>query len=73
MLCILYPFNALLMIGMPVALGAWLAWKKAPWLLFGIGAVTFIGLQIVHIPLNLGLAMLFAQISPSNDHLLWRE
>jgi len=29
------------------------AQTKAPWLLFGIGAVTFIGSQVVHIPSTL--------------------
>jgi len=66
MLYILYPLNALLMIGMPIALAVWLARKtKAPWRLFGVGAVTFIGSQVVHLPLNAGLTALFKVIWPS--------
>jgi uncharacterized membrane protein YhfC len=66
MLYILYPLNALLMIAMPIALAVWLARKaKAPWRLFGVGAVTFIGSQVVHLPLNTGLTALFRIIWPS--------
>jgi uncharacterized membrane protein YhfC len=73
MLYILYPLDALLMIGMPIALGVWLARKtKAPWLLFGVGAVTFIGSQVVHIPLNAGLQALFNRIwPPATTPLQW--
>jgi len=72
MLYVLYPLNALLMIGMPIALGVWLARKtKAPWRLFGIGAVTFIGSQVVHIPLNYGLTALFKAIWPSAQPQPW--
>ncbi len=60
------------MIGMPIALGVWLARKtKALWRLFGIGAVTFIGSQIVHIPLNYGLTALFKAIWPSAQPQAW--
>lgn len=72
MLYILYPLNALLMIGMPIGLGVWLARKtKAPWLLFGIGAMTFIGSQVVHLPLNAGLTLLFRAIWPSTQPQWW--
>ena len=72
MLYILYPLNALLMIGMPIALGVWLARKtKAPWWLFGIGAVMFIGSQVVHLPLNYGLTALFKAIWPSAQPQPW--
>ncbi len=53
MLYVLYALNALLMIGLPIVLAIWLAHKlHAPWLLFGVGALTFVGSQIIHIPLN---------------------
>ncbi len=45
--------NAFLMIAMPLALGVYLARKlDSSWRLFGIGAVTFVGSQILHIPFN---------------------
>ena len=72
MLYLLYSLNALLMIGMPIALGVWLArMLKAPWRLFGIGAVTFVGSQVVHIPLNIGLTALFKAIWPSVQPQPW--
>jgi len=72
MLYLLYALNALLMIGMPVALGVWLARKtRAPWSLFGIGAITFIGSQVVHLPLNAGLTALFKVIWPSAQPQPW--
>jgi len=72
MLYLLYPLNALLMIGMPIALGVWLTrTMKAPWRLFGIGAATFVGSQIVHIPLNIGLTVLFKAIWPSAQPQPW--
>ena len=44
---------ALLMIGMPLALGAYLIRRtRTGWGLFLVGAVTFIGSQIFHIPFN---------------------
>ncbi len=59
MLYVLYPLNALLMIGMPIGLAVWLARRtRAPGSLFAIGAVTFIGSQVVHLPLNWGLTAL---------------
>lgn len=66
MLSILYALDALLMIGMPIVLGAWLARKtRAPWRLFGIGTLTFIGSQVIHLPLNGGLTVLFRAMWPS--------
>ena len=42
---------ALLMIAMPLALGAYLIRRsRSGWALFLVGAVTFIGSQILHIP-----------------------
>src|SRR3970040_1170087 len=44
---------ALLMIAMPLALGAYLVRRsRGGWGLFLVGAVTFIGSQILHIPFN---------------------
>ena len=44
--------NALLMIVLPLALGACLARRyRVPWSIFGWGAVTFIGAQLIHLPL----------------------
>lgn len=46
--------NALLMIGIPLGLGAYLnrRWSIS-WRYFLVGAVTFIGSQVLHIPFNL--------------------
>ncbi len=72
MLTLLYPLDALLMIGMPLALAIWLARRAhTPWKLFGIGAVTFIGSQMAHIPLNAGLTALFKTIWPATQPQWW--
>jgi uncharacterized membrane protein YhfC len=45
--------NALLMIALPLVLGVYLSRRhKLGWRLFGIGAVTFIASQVLHIPFN---------------------
>jgi uncharacterized membrane protein YhfC len=60
MLYLTYTLNFVLMIALPIALGVFLARRfKLGWGLWGIGAVTFIASQVVHIPLNLGLTALF--------------
>jgi uncharacterized membrane protein YhfC len=60
------------MMGLPVALGVYLARKtKAGWALFGVGALTFIGAQIIHLPLNWGLTALFKAIWPSTQPQPW--
>jgi uncharacterized membrane protein YhfC len=60
------------MIGMPIALAMGLARKtKVSWMLFGIGAATFIGSQVVHLPLNWGLTLLFRAIWPSTQPQWW--
>jgi len=48
--------------GAPPALG-WFLWKKlgTPWTLFFVGAATWVGSQVVHLPLNAGLTALFQQ------------
>ena len=45
--------NPLLIIAMPLYLGIWLARRlKAEWRPFGLGMLTFIGSQVLHIPFN---------------------
>jgi len=52
--------NAALMIAMPLALGGWLAHRYGQrWTLFGCGAISFVGAQVVHLPLLGGLTYLF--------------
>lgn len=49
----LYLLNFLLMVTMPLLLGWLIARRReVPWRLFGIGAVTFVLAQVVHIPFN---------------------
>jgi uncharacterized membrane protein YhfC len=46
--------NALLMLALPLALGAYVARRlRMGWKLFFVGAATFIGSQVLHIPFNL--------------------
>jgi uncharacterized membrane protein YhfC len=76
MLLIAYVLNPLLMIGMPIALGVFLARRLGqPWRLFFIGAVTFVASQVVHIPMNIGLDRLFdsglVPVPPEAYHLLF--
>jgi len=53
--------NAGLMIAVPIVLGVFLARRFGlGWRLFGVGAVTFVASQAVHLPLNAGLTALFA-------------
>ncbi len=76
MLHITYSLNALLMIALPLALG-WLLTRRfgLGWRLFWIGGLTFIGSQVVHLPLNFGLTALFARgllpAPPEAYHLLF--
>jgi uncharacterized membrane protein YhfC len=45
--------NALLMIALPLALGVFIARRwRVGWRLYVIGAVTFVGAQVLHIPFN---------------------
>lgn len=49
----LYVLNGLLMIALPVVLAIFIRRRwGARWALFGMGAVTFVGSQIFHIPFN---------------------
>lgn len=66
MLYLTHSLNFILMIGLPIALGVFLARRfRLGWTLWAIGAATFILSQVVHIPLNLGLTALYAnQILP---------
>jgi uncharacterized membrane protein YhfC len=62
MLYLAYTLNFCLMIALPIALGFFLARRfKLGWGLWGIGAATFVLSQVVHLPLNAGLTVLFAQ------------
>ncbi len=57
MLTVLYGVSILLMILIPVLLAASLRRiSSAPWLLFGVGSLTFVLSQAVHLPLNAWLA-----------------
>ena len=61
MLYLTHALNGLLMIGLPLALGAFLARRLGVgWRLFWIGAVTFVASQVVHLPLNIGLTRVAA-------------
>ena len=54
MIYFLLSLNFLLMIAMPLVLGWFIARRRgASWRLFGIGAVTFVASQVLHIPFNL--------------------
>lgn len=53
MILLLYAFSYLVMLALPIALGVWIhRTRGASWRLFLIGAVTFVGSQIFHIPFN---------------------
>lgn len=62
MLIALIILEIVIVLTVPFLLGAYLRrWHGTSWVLFGIGAVTFIASQVVHIPLNYGLTALFRQ------------
>jgi uncharacterized membrane protein YhfC len=67
MLYVTYPLNALLMIFLPIGLAILLAERLGGrWTVLGIGVLTFIAAQVVHLPLNYGLTVLFRrQILPA--------
>lgn len=72
MLYFLYPLNAVLMIALPIILGVIVVNKtRAPWSLFGIGAITFVGSQVVHLPLNAGLTEFFKWLWPNATPQPW--
>lgn len=54
MLYLTFPLAALIELLAPVALAVGLTWRfgRRYWLLVGVGALTFIGSQVVHLPLN---------------------
>ncbi len=59
-LYVLYPLEGILMIAIGVAWGVALTRKfSLSWGLFGIGAATFVLSQVVHLPLNSFLTLLF--------------
>jgi len=58
--------NPLLMLVMPLVLGVFLARRlQGEWRIFGIGAVTFIGAQVFHIPFNIWV------LSPFLENMGW--
>jgi uncharacterized membrane protein YhfC len=63
--------NAAAMIALPLALGAILARRfGSRWSLFGWGAVTFVGSQIVHLPLLQGLTLALRDVAILQTHAL---
>ena len=69
-----YIISIILMILLPVGLAAGLRrLSPAPWLLFGLGALTFVLSQVVHLPLNEWLAELgWLPGEAVNDLPVWR-
>lgn len=66
----LYGINYLLMILLPLAVGYWLArTRRVSWRLFGIGAVTFVAAQILHVPFN-WLVLQRLQLLPTDTSVL---
>jgi len=58
--------NPVLMLVMPLVLGVYLARRlKGEWRVFGIGALTFIGSQVLHIPFNMWV------LSPFLEKMGW--
>ncbi|MGD8237551.1 MAG: YhfC family glutamic-type intramembrane protease [Armatimonadota bacterium] len=73
MLYFTYALNAALMIALPLLLGVFLAKRCGMrWALFGVGAITFVASQAVHIPLNHGLTLLFAKKILPLPPLAWQ-
>ena len=75
MIIIAYSLSALLMILMPVVFAVLLRRKyRVPWLLFVVGSLTFIGSQVVHLPLNNLLADLglLPETGTMSGPPLWR-
>lgn len=62
MLTAAFVVTILIQIGLPLLLGAWLIRRYGTsWRLFAIGIITFIGSQVVHIPLLSGLTYVFRE------------
>lgn len=62
---ITYSLNALLMILLPIGLGWWVQRRwSLPWKLLGVGALTFVGSQVVRLPLLAGLSWLISTLWP---------
>jgi len=58
--------NSLLMLVMPLVLGVFLARRlRGEWRIFGIGAITFVGSQVFHIPFNIWV------LSPFLEKMGW--
>ncbi|AGP39579.1 hypothetical protein BE04_49385 [Sorangium cellulosum] len=75
MLYVTHLLSPLLMLVLPLFLGFLLHRRlKVGWSLFGVGALTFIGSQLLHIPFNAGLTALLANKvvpAPPGDWTLW--
>jgi uncharacterized membrane protein YhfC len=73
MLYVTYTLNFVLMIGMPFLLAAFLARRlHVRWGLFWVGTVTFIGSQVVHLPLNALLGRLgVIKAATTGSALVW--
>lgn len=73
MLYVTYSLNFLLMLSLPFLLAAFLARRLGTrWGLVWVGAVTFIASQVVHIPLNAGLARLgVIKVASTGWPLVW--
>lgn len=71
---ITFPIAILIEIGVPIALAIWATRHfRTSWKLVGVGVLTFIGSQVVHIPLLYGLTALFQQgilPTPPQQYLL---
>ena len=53
MIYLVFALNFLLMLALPLVLGRLVAhWRRAGWVYFGVGAVTFVVSQVLHIPFN---------------------
>lgn len=74
MLILAYSLSILLMILLPLVLAAWLRRiSPAAWLLLGIGSLTFILSQVVHLPLNDWLGEIgFLPAESATEMPLWR-
>jgi uncharacterized membrane protein YhfC len=63
--------NAAVMIAVPLMVAAFLAHRYGVrWTLFGWGALTFVGSQIVHLPLLQGLTLAVRDVSTVTAHAL---
>ncbi|TFH34692.1 MAG: YhfC family intramembrane metalloprotease, partial [Anaerolineales bacterium] len=53
MLLVLQILSPLMMLAIPLTLGAWVVRRwKLDWAIFGLGGLTFVASQLFHIPFN---------------------